>query len=621
MCGIAGQWRVAAPAEPTAVHAMCDALRHRGPDAGGVWSSPDGHVVLGHRRLAVIDLSPGGAQPMVDGAGGLVVVFNGEIFNFISLREELEGCGHVFRTRSDTEVILAAYRQWGEDCLDRLNGQFAFAIYDTQRRRIFLARDRVGEKPLYYRHTPEGLWFASEIKALLTDPSVTRRIDREALDHYLAYGHVPSPLSMFEGIRKLPAAHAMTFDVSGDLRIRRYWSLPGPFGAEVDPGDLVAALEVRLETAVRRQLVSDVPIGVLLSGGVDSSLVAAMACRVSATPVRTYTVSFPDHPASDEAPYARAVAEHLGTVHTELRAEPSSVDVLETVARQFDEPLGDHALLPTALVAQMIRSEATVALGGDGGDELFGGYPHLAWLQRSEQIRRTVPQVARSVAAGLARYLPAGTRGRNHLVGLGGDCGSSAAHVNLFFDRYQRLQLVKPAMRPAARTIGLPELHRAGLSTLPCGTRSYAAQLDFYGTLSDGYLVKVDRASMLHSLEVRSPFLDRDLVEFAFGKVPDHLRPTSATLKYLPKTLARRLLPAGFNVDRKQGFTMPLGEWFAGRWGDRLTEIVTDLPADWLDRAAVGRVLAGQRAGRANTSRVFALAMLSLWRRFYDVQG
>ena len=351
-------------------------MAHRGPDDAGEWWSEDSRVGLAHRRLSIIDLSPAGHQPMSDVSRTLTIIFNGEIYNFSELRTELESKGQVFRSHGDTEVILAAYREWGTECLSRLNGMYAFAIYDARRQTVFLARDRAGEKPLFYHHANGTLRFASELKGLMVDPALSRRIHPESLDCYLAMGYVPGGRCILQGFSKLPAAHALRFDLrAGEAKVWRYWQLPERESAAAqEPPDgpsLLDQLERLLEEAVRRQLVADVPVGVLLSGGVDSSLVTAMAVRASAK-VKTFTIRFPGHGKLDETEHARSIARHFSTEHLELEAQPSTAELLPRLARQFDEPVVDSSMIPTFLLSQLVREHCAVALGGDGGDELFG---------------------------------------------------------------------------------------------------------------------------------------------------------------------------------------------------------------------------------------------------------
>ena len=621
MCGIVGVVSRCPVEDDGRLAVMRDVLAHRGPDDAGVWWAPDRRVGLGHRRLAIIDLSPGGHQPMGDASGECWITYNGEIYNYLDLRGELLARGHRFRTVSDTEVILEAYRAWGPECLGRLNGMFAFALYDGRERRLLLARDRAGEKPLYYHHRPGRLVFASELKALMADPGFPRELDLRALDAYLAYGYVPGEGCILHGVRKLGQGQAMTYDLETDTTRRwRYWELPAPPGGQdASEEDLLAELEGLLEDAVRRQLMADVPVGILLSGGIDSSLVTAMAARVSPTPVHTFTVTFPGHAGYDESPRARLVAERFGTRHTELSVEPASVELLPVLARQFDEPIADSALVPTFLLSRLIRRHATVALSGDGGDELFAGYPHYRLIRQGAAWRRVAPRpVRRLIGRAAARLLPVGVRGRHHLIGFGDDLAQSIAHVNLYFDHRTRRRLLAP-FAPQDAAARAPETYRAGLCVAGRSPLRQATEADFRSTLVDGYLVKVDRASMLASLEMRAPWLDHRIVELAFGRVPDALRAGGAALKVLPRRLAERLLPAGLARGPKRGLTMPLARWFGGEWGAYVEAVLREADPGLFDRAVIRELLAGQRRGLANTARLFALTFFELWRREYRV--
>ena len=408
MCGIAGVVSRKASSDSRWLEPARRSLLHRGPDAEGEWRSIDGFAALAHTRLSIIDLSPSGAQPMVDGSGLRCIVFNGEIYNFLELRTELAALGHQFRSKSDTEVILAAYREWGDGCVERLDGMFAFALYDSAARQLFMARDRAGEKPLYYRLSEGVLSFASELKALMEDPSLERRIDPSALDCYLYMGFVPGERCILLGCNKVPPAHALRFDLqTGQLRVWRYWSAPrGPVADDCDEIELLEELEALLAGAVRRQMIADVPVGILLSGGIDSSLVTAMAARTGST-LRTYTARFPEASEFDETEHARLIA-RLSTEHVELSVGRPSVDIMQILSRQFDEPVVDSSMIPTYLICRSVREHCKVALGGDGGDELFGGYRHynrLLWLR--DQVA-WIPRPVRSAAALPARRDAAG---------------------------------------------------------------------------------------------------------------------------------------------------------------------------------------------------------------------
>ncbi len=622
MCGIMGVTASRQALDHADLSLMRDTMTHRGPDDAGLWFSKDGQTGLAHRRLAIVDLSPGGHQPLQDSDGHCHITFNGEIYNYRELRDRLRGIGYQFRSESDTEVLLAAYQAWGVDCVDALNGMFAFAIYDELHETLFLARDRAGEKPLFYRHAQGMFWFSSELKALLAHPEFPRRLDPRALDFYLAFGYVPGDQCMLAGVRKLPPGHALTYDLRHNrLKAWRYWELP-----QFDPRhstsehELVDELERLLLASVRRQMVADVPVGILLSGGLDSSLVTALAARSSTSPVRTFTIAFPGAGNFDETPHARLVASHFGTQHHELAVEPGSLDLLPRLAEQFDEPMADSSMIPTFLVAQLIRSHATVALGGDGGDELFGGYHHYSRLQRLERYRRYLPQWLRRTCYDLAsRRLPVGLRGRNFLLELLSDVDDSIAQCNIYFDRAARAQLLRPLYGDWLDERASCEAYKSAVARPSRTPLQKATRVDFLTYLADDILVKVDRASMLASLEVRAPFLDQHLIEFAFGRVPDGLKATGRQRKILPRRLAARLLPKGLDLTRKQGFSVPLHTWFRGDWGPAMHEILRSAPSDLFDRRSIETMLARQSQGYTNIHRIFALTVFELWRRRYQI--
>ena len=621
MCGFDGIAATVPVTEQDWLLAGRDAMTHRGPDDAGLWWSPDRQVGLGHRRLSIIDLSEAGHQPMSEATDSYWIVFNGEIYNHRDLRRQLQHLGATFRSRSDTEVVLNAYRQWGEAGLERLNGMFAFALYDTRERSLLLARDRAGEKPLFYHHADGVLRFASELKALLADPRLPRRFDPVALDCYLALGFVPGDRCILEGFKKLPPAHAMRFDLaSGRTKVWRYWSLPDWDESSAAGGtgeaDLLTELEGLLQDAVARQIVADVPVGVLLSGGVDSSLITALAAR-TASQVKTFTVRFSGHGRYDETEHARLIAGRFGTEHIELEAGSARVAHLCELAQQFDEPIVDSSMLPTYLLSRLVSEHCKVVLGGDGGDELFGGYSHynrLLWLQ---QRLDWIPLPLRRAAAGLSgRLLPTGFRGRNWLQALGTDLDRGVPLVATYFDATARRRLlapVDPSWPCPADTVV------TGLVPPAAGLLQRATRLDFHTYLPEDILVKVDRAAMLNSLEVRAPLLDFRVIEFAFGRIPADLKASATQRKILLKQLAARLLPAEFDLRRKQGFSIPLATWLrSGEFRDYFHSVLLD--GDTLfDRTVLRDLLAGQDRGRANSERLFALVMLESWRRLYQV--
>ena len=622
MCGLVGIASTTPQTNRAWLVTGRDAMIHRGPDDAGEWWSNDGRVGLAHRRLSIIDMSSAGHQPMHDEAGALSIIFNGEIYNFAELREQLIGQGHEFKSHSDTEVILLAYRQWGTDCLARLNGMFAVAIFDAEQQTMFLARDRAGEKPLFYHHTNGVLHFASELKALLADPALPRRIDPKALDCYLAMGFVPGKRCMLQGFNKLPPAHAMLFDQkTGLAKVWCYWQLPKLVTVlpnKVDETALLDELETLLEDAVRRQMVADVPVGVLLSGGVDSSLITAMAVRVSSQ-VQTFTIGFPGHGKLDETEHARLIARHFGTRHTELMAEHPTADLLTWLARQFDEPMVDSSMIPTFLVSQLIRQHCTVALGGDGGDELFGGYGHYSRLQWMQKKLGLIPRPLRKCIALAAKHLLpdgfAGSNIRTWLIALGQDLQRELPQVATCFDSNTRKKLMKGS--PGYGYVA-EDIYRNQVPVHP-DLLQRATRMDFANYLAEDILVKVDRASMLKSLEIRAPLLDYRLIEFAFGKVPSFLKATEYDKKVLLKRLTARVLPPEFDRQRKQGFSIPLDEWLKnGPFRDLFHEVLRD-PQCGFDAQTIEDLLCRQDRGDSNGERLFALVMFELWRRQYDV--
>jgi asparagine synthase (glutamine-hydrolysing) len=621
MCGIVGIASQHPIPQPSVLTSMRDTMSHRGPDDSGAWWSENHTVGLGHRRLAIIDLSSCGHQPMSDSAKQLCVIFNGELYNYQDLRHELEGSGHSFQFNNDTEVLLESYRAWGPDCLSHLDGMFSFALYDQSARVLLLARDRAGEKPLFYSKTSNGtLVFASELKALMADPAFSRILDVNALNYYLAYGYVPAELCILKGVHKLAPGCALLFSLAtGDIRKWRYWSLPAPFtySDSLNEDELIDELKDLLQASVRRSLVADVPVGVMLSGGLDSSLITAVAATEASNPVRTFTASFPGHRVYDEAPHARLVAQHFSTVHSEIVVEPATVDLLPQLARQFDEPIGDSSMVPTYVLCRAIREHVKVVLGGDGGDELFGGYLHHSWIQKQPHLSRFLTASLKSYLRSVATFLPLGFKGRNYLLGCTEGPLAYIAPSNGLFDFKNRSHLVQaPSDSPDSVS---PEAYRSSLCRAELTCLQNVTRADFLSYLADDILVKVDRASMLASLEVRSPWLSKDIINFAFGRVPDRLKATSHERKILLRGLAARLLPSSFDLKRKQGFSIPARAWLKGAWGKYIEGILAEADPEIFDRKAIRNLVSTQKLGFTNGQRLFALAFFELWRREYKV--
>lgn len=609
MCGILG-WLGTGLARGEFARRL-QTLRHRGPDAEGIWEDREHDVLIGHRRLAIIDLSPSGRQPMLDESERFVITFNGEIYNFQELRDELEELGYRFRGQCDTEVLLCCYRHWGAQCLHRLNGMFAFAIYDRGTSdfepSLFLARDRAGKKPLYYIHQGRSFRFASELKAL----GGLGGLDLRALNQYLALGYYPGEMCMAQGVRKLLPGYAALFRPrSGGWQSWAWWTFPQQesWAGDVEQlGDRFAEL---LEDSVRRRLISDVPVGVFLSGGLDSSLVTAAAAHVSAEPVKTFTIRVPST-GFDETQYARLVARHFGTDHHELVANAASLSVLDDMSSFFDEPLADSSIIPTFLVSRLTRQHVTVALGGDGGDELFGGYPHVLRAVRGLSRYGWVPTPVWGLFARFAGAMPIGAKGRNRALSWNEGPLMERAWGTPFFDVQARRQLLGlEVVAELGDELTAPELDGRRLIAEDQDPVRALCRFDFVSTLADDFLVKIDRASMMNALEVRAPFLDYRLIEFAFREVPSAWKCDGKETRRLERRLAERWLPRALNLQRKQGFSVPLGAWFRSAGPSAIRQRLEGLP-DIIEKLFVEEQIRDHLAGRENGSRLFALAMLA----------
>ncbi|MBI4698790.1 MAG: asparagine synthase (glutamine-hydrolyzing) [Nitrospirae bacterium] len=604
---------------------MRDTMVHRGPDDSGCWISRNKEVGLAHRRLSIIDLSEAGRQPMPDSKEKIWVIFNGEIYNFREIRTELKEKGHKFVSRSDTEVIIYAYKEWGTDCLQKFNGMFAFGIYDEEKRVLFLARDRLGKKPLYYSHNiiSSKFVFASEIKALLKDEYISRDIDLQALNFYFTFGYIPGELCIFKNIRKLPPAHAMVYDLnSGEQEIWSYWDVPHLKEEHTPEDDLLDQLENLIEDAVRTRMLSDVPLGAFLSGGVDSSVVVAMMSRASDKPVQTFSIGFEDG-AYNELPYAKIVAKHFGTEHHELIVKPDAVSILPELVRQFDEPFADSSMIPTYYVSRATREHVTVALSGDGGDEIFGGYKIYLASLFDHYARRLIPFPVRKGLANLAEIMPviALAKIRKQLLMMRGDMSEAFIQrcIYLFFkEKQRRLIFDDEILRLLNNELAGPELsRRVYLERWKGDLINRLTFTDLKTYLPDDILVKVDRASMLVSLETRAPLLDYRIAEFSFKRIPGNLKVRGMTTKYLLKKLAKRILPDELNVNRKWGFSIPISDWFRGALRSDLRDILLGHKSIFCNQNQVKRLLDEHETGVDNSSRLFALLIFYLWEKEY----
>jgi asparagine synthase (glutamine-hydrolysing) len=609
MCGIAGFAGIDLPAAETTrrLRAMCDALLHRGPDADGHFVAKG--VAMGMRRLSIIDVA-GGDQPISNEDGTVTVVFNGEIYNHHQLRRALQAAGHRFATLSDTEVLVHLYEEHGADMVRRLHGMFAFSIWDARRQRLFLARDRTGMKPLSYAMRTGGIVFCSELRALYAFDRSALRVAPGAVMEYLAFGYVPDPNSIFEGVSKLPAGHFLSWSPGHEPEVRRYWSAPVPDVTLRDETELVVELRRRLEAAVTSHLESEVPLGAFLSGGTDSSTVVALMCRHAAGRVKTFSIGFAEAE-YDESQAARAVAAQLGTEHTELLVRPDVEQIFESVAAMFDEPFADSSAIPTFLVAQLARESVTVALSGDGGDELFGGYTRYG-----ETLRRGGgnESIGSRMIGALGLMLPHAFPGRNRLVDLGRSrLGRYASSV------VQPVRVdeggVAAAWHPAGRRTVDEQLNRFLSAEESEDFAALMMRLDLESYLAGDILTKVDRTSMAVSLEARVPLLDYDLAEFAL-RIPGHLRVTAGESKRLFRRAIRGIVPDSVLEAPKRGFAVPLARWFRGPLRYRIQALRTPSAAieQYLNMRAVERLVGEHSIGRRDHSALlWRLIVLNYW--------
>jgi len=621
MCGIVGYIGTKNLANSEWLLSACQIIKHRGPDDEGIWESENNSLGFGQRRLSIIDLSPAGHQPMFDCSKNYCIVFNGEIYNYTEVRTFLVSKGHQFLTKTDTEVILEAYKEWGIDCLDHLNGMFAFAIFNKNNNTVLMARDRAGEKPLFYTIQNNTLYFASELKAILVNKSLSRKINYSALDCYLSLGFVPGHSCMLSGYQKLPPAHAMLFNItSSDLKIWKYWTVPVYTGKQIlsiqEDESLVDELEHLLEKSVKQQLVADVPVGVLLSGGTDSSLITALAKR-STHNLKTFNIRFPGYGKYDETAHARLIANHFGTEHIELEAEESSADLLPILAKQYDEPIIDSSMLPTYLVSKLIRQHCTVAIGGDGGDELFGGYMHYQRLIKLQSKAGRIPYHLRKFLSPLfLTLMPQNIRGKKWIRAFGQNFNADVPQIAIYFDQELRSKLVhtKNDLSNAADII---------YKNLVPSNNDFLTRcliMDFENYLPEDILVKVDRASMLNSLEIRAPMLDRTIIEFAYNRVPPSLKASVFERKIILKKLAAKILPAEFDRNRKQGFSIPLGSWLKTTpWRQLFNDVLFCSDQNLFDKNQIKNLFDKFDGNHICAEHLFGLVMLELWRKEYNI--
>ncbi|MDD5556034.1 MAG: asparagine synthase (glutamine-hydrolyzing) [bacterium] len=630
ICGIVDGGGGERPCDEAAVSAMAGTLVHRGPDDAGAAAFADPgapRVALGHRRLSIIDLSPNGRQPMGNEDGSLWLVCNGEIFNFRELRQALEARGHRFRSRTDSEVILHAYEEYGDGCVARLRGQFAFALWDRRKGRLLMARDHTGIKPLYYVFRDGRLVFASELKAILACPGVPRAVDPAGLDDFLAYEFIPFPRTILDGVSKLPPAHTLVLE-GGRAREAPYWTLRYE-PARMTEEEAAERLLHLLRDAVRSQLVSDVPLGAFLSGGLDSSTIVALMTQTATGPVRTFSIGFEER-SYDELSYARTVARAFGTAHEEFTIRPEAVSLVETLVRQMDDPIADFSIFPTYLVSRMARRFVTVALTGDGGDEIFAGYDTYVAQRLAAALGPAARLLGAGPAARLIAALPPSPRKKGPVNRLKRFAEGLALPPDLrhfrwmvFLSARERQELFTADLLAAAGGREPYAPIRRHLAEAPgAGELDRQLYADLKTYLTDNCLVKVDRMSMACSLEVRVPLLDHAVIEF-MATVPPGMKLKGLGRKYILRRALSGVLPAEILRRGKEGFSIPMKNWLRGELRPMMCDLLSDAALrrrGYFRPAAVARLVREHLEGRANHShRLWALMLFERWaREFLD---
>lgn len=628
MCGICGEVRFdGGRVEAGVVAAMRDRLMHRGPDAAGLHVSPDGSAALGFRRLSIVDLSDSANQPLPNEDGSVHVVFNGEIYNFAGLREELLGRSHTFRSRTDSEVIVHLYEEYGAGCIEKLDGMFAIGIWDNREKRLVLARDRAGKKPLFYMHAGNRMVFGSEIKAFFGRQDLDLAIDREAIPYYFLYGYVPCPQTFYRGVRQVEPGTVVTVDREGRLTSRVYWQLEYPAENAVPPENFdrpAVAKKVRelMTAAVERRLMADVPLGAFLSGGIDSTIVVGLMSRLIDRPVKTFSIGFKDSPAYDETSYARIAARRFNTDHAEFIVEPGAFDLIEKLVWHHDGPFGDSSAVPTYIVSQLTRRQVTVVLTGDGGDELFAGYLRFYAGVMTERM----PEALRHVFGVGAGALPSG-KGPRHWTSRARRLATAmrlpldermTRWAGTFYDDLEKL-LAPDLLRSLQAIDRLRYLSRFRGRMNDISTLSRILLVNFNTYLLDDLLIKVDRCTMANSLEARSPFLDTALIEYVAG-LPDPMKLTSrARTKAILRDAFADLIPPEIQQRGKMGFGVPFGLWFRGALRETLDDLLlsgTSRYREYLSGDYVRGMVRRHHAGEAELGlELWSILCFEIWLR------
>ena len=627
MCGITGRFEFGdLVPDRELIHSMCEKIHHRGPDDEGIFIAP--HIGLGQRRLTIIDLAAASCPPLCNEDNSIWLVFNGEIYNFSDLRANLISKGHCFRTNSDTEVIIHLYEEFGEDCLSRLHGMFAFALYDQRLKKLFCARDRFGKKPFCYKNTGRAIVFGSEIKAISACPDILVEPDFGAINRYLTYSYIPSPETAFAGIKRLPPGHFLTCGVDGKEVVKRFWSPPAPAFSHASEAEIREELLAKIRKAVKLRLISDVPLGAFLSGGIDSASIVAMMASEAGQPVKTFSIGFDDGD-FNELPYAKMIAERYGTEHHELMVRPDAVEVLPLLVKHYNEPFADPSAIPSYYVAKMTRQFVTVALSGDGGDESFGGYDNyasiLAWSW-ADILPQTIRGFVLEAGRMLVDYFP-----RNNFLGRAFRAAKMFGSANLKDRKNLFSTTLKQEEKNWVYTRKFRDLaesckYETGPEVFPYqvgeDALSWLMRHDQNYYLPDCLMVKMDIASMACSLEVRSPFLDHELVEFA-ATIPSYMKRNAAGGKLILKDAMKGLLPEALLKKPKTGFAIPLASWLSNELAPLLKETLLSekhFKRGLFEAAMIQKMVEEHISKKRDWSnRLWAFLFLELWfREFID---
>ena len=622
MCGIAGYLDLTQQADQSLIETMTRTMHHRGPDGEGYHL--DGPIALGHRRLSIIDLA-GGKQPMADDSERYWITFNGEIYNFPDLRTQLKQQGHQFLTRCDTETILAAYKQYGENCVDHLRGMFAFAIWDSLDKTLFLARDRVGKKPLYYFFDGQRFIFASEIKAIIQHPIVSREIDHQAIADYFNYNYIPFPRTIFKSIRKLRPGNILKLSIQSDnllnLQEQEYWDVRYSPELDIPEAEWCEALRDKIAEATKIRMISDVPLGAFLSGGIDSSAVVAFMSQAQSAPVKTFSIGFKEEDFS-ETKYARQVAEQFGTEHHEYIVEPDAMEMLPKLAWAYDEPFADSSAVPTYYVSRLARGHVKVILSGDGGDETFAGYRRYLWANDMHRCD-VIPDALKKLVFGLpSSLMPDGMRGKGMLRHLSNAPFERYAGLNTFGELPYLSKLFSDGFK--ASLSGHFEEKYPDFSLFRhyydhCNADDYLTRVQYLDTkvyLAEDILTKVDRASMLCSLETRAPLLDHEVLELA-AKIPPTMKLKNGETKYMLKKALEPILPENILYRKKMGFGVPLVHWFKGDLVDYAHDVLLSkqaLERGYFNMQQIESLLQlHQKQGRDMSAKIWSLLFFEHW--------